>query len=87
MTGAVVWGVLLALALLVAVLVICRILIDAGRQRAEVERIERAKLDQLLADNPVSVWAPGVDRLVKLCEREHRPLPDALVGYSDRSTS
>lgn len=85
MTAPVVWCLALALALVVAVLVIRRILLSADRARADVERIVRADLEQLIADNPVGPWAPGTGELVRILEREHRPLPAGLVGFSERS--
>jgi len=93
-TAAVLWGALalVLIAVLVRVLVMApRILAADERTRLEVERAVQADLTSLNPDaDEVSSWppwAPGTAELVELLKREHRPLPDALIGFSERSGS
>jgi hypothetical protein len=66
------WGVLAAALVLVLVL-IRRTLAAQSRVRAEVERIVKADLEQLIENDPIPDWPPGVERFFEIVERDHVP--------------
>jgi hypothetical protein len=78
------WGALVV-ALVLSLVLIPRTLAADRRARTEVERVVRADLERLIEDNPVSEWAPGVERFFELTTDRH--VPPAVLASRDRGAS